>query len=73
MTPENPFAFPVPENHRYGMEGMSLRDWFAGQALAGFCSQDDGNGDILMGAADAARAAYNFADAMLAQRAKARS
>jgi hypothetical protein len=50
--------------------GMSLRDWFAGQALAGFTSCDDGDGDVLMGAADTAKAAYNYADAMLAEREK---
>lgn len=35
-------AFPVMDDSDGGMHrhpGMSLRDWFAGQALAGFTSQ----------------------------------
>lgn len=59
-------------------EGMSLRDWFAGQALAGAIS----NARFQMALADVAdrrgieptesvaRAAYTLADAMLAVRAK---
>jgi len=42
-------------------EGMSLRDWFAGQALAGLCARTP----------DASSAwAYQLADAMLAERSK---
>jgi hypothetical protein len=49
-------------------EGMSLRDWFAGQALAGMLSHqsaasiDGPASDIVAGAA------FQFADAMLAER-----
>lgn len=67
----NPPAFPkpyVPGNTQ--QDGMTLRDWFAGQALAAFCSLTDSDGDVFMGAADTARAAYNYADAMLAEREK---
>lgn len=32
-------AFPIPQA---GMIGLSKRDWFAGQALAGFMAQPDG-------------------------------
>lgn len=48
------------ENH-----GMSLRDWFAGQALAGICAHND-----TWGLTDAplAKAAYQIADAMLSAR-----
>lgn len=53
--------------------GMSLRDWFAGQALAGAMAdarglwdlEDDGDPDTFNWAA---RRAYLFADAMLAAR-----
>jgi hypothetical protein len=51
--------------------GMSLRDWFAGQALAGILAggfadtipHDDANGGQ-----DAAFFAYQYADAMLMER-----
>lgn len=61
-------AFPVteapysPNNH-----GMSLRDWFAGQALAGLLAQSSGTAfgsDHSIGALWA----YQMADAMLAAR-----
>ena len=41
--------------------GMSLRDWFAGQALAGLCTSNPGY---------AAKQAYQHADAMIAERDK---
>ena len=53
-------AFPGP----YGSDGMSLRDWFAGQALAGLLSQE---GVEASPETDAAWA-YKVADAMLAAR-----
>jgi hypothetical protein len=43
---------------------MTLRDWFAGQALAGFASRPCYSDD------EAAAAAYRYADAMLAARKK---
>lgn len=64
-------AFPAlewwPEN------GMSLRDWFAGQALAGMCASPppdlgDRTNPNHSGWADNA---YKFADAMLASRLRA--
>lgn len=42
--------------------GMSLRDWFAGQAMAAFISASKMNGS------DTALTAYAFADAMLDER-----
>ncbi len=58
-----------PWNH-----GMSLRDWFAGQALAGItaglCS-DVSRGDSAydrLGFSDAAQDAYKLADCMIAAR-----
>jgi len=79
--PANPPAFPceaqgdrsVPPEHDYiqtgiysaKFPGMSLRDWFAGQALAWLphvgCGADLDNHDT-------ARAAYQLADAMLSAR-----
>ena len=54
-------AFPQPSVHG-GPLGMSLRDWIAGQALAGFAA----NPAVLT--VDVAKAAYKVADAMLAAR-----
>jgi hypothetical protein len=48
--------------------GMSLRDWFAGQALAGMTANK-----VTLAASDARRIpelAFAFADAMVAERAK---
>ncbi|MEY9098853.1 hypothetical protein ABIA24_001762 [Sinorhizobium fredii] len=53
------------ENNAQG--GMSLRDWFAGQALAGYLAADQLNH---VGADLAAECAYRYADAMLAEREK---
>lgn len=47
-------AFPTSLNH-----GMDLRDWFAGQALAG-ALRSAGGSDVI------ARRAYRIADAMIA-------
>ena len=54
-------AFP---SDRFGERGMSLRDWFAGQALAGLIACPNTSG----GEKDFARNAYKLADAMLAER-----
>ena len=43
--------------------GMSLRDWFAGQALADLASLTESNSDIAI-----AKTAYRIADAMIAAR-----
>lgn len=49
-------------------QGMSLRDWFAGQALAGISSiAVEG---FALSSADEAEWAYRRTDAMLAERAK---
>ena len=79
---DNPQAFPHGNPTDGGDIGMTLRDYFAGQALAGIC----GNGQLLkqMPATLAAskqfgpdlieaaycNMAYKFADAMLAGRSK---
>lgn len=57
-------AFPITNrpNESFTSAGMTLRDWFAGQALAGFCSIDSGTPE-----ADA-KMAYRIADAMLEAR-----
>lgn len=70
----NPPAFPNNGNRFDGRiaEGMTLRDWFAGQALAGIlpvCARDTPTPDETPTQAFA-RKAYDLADAMLAERAK---
>jgi hypothetical protein len=68
-------AFPVDANLRSGYrqdEGMSLRDWFAGQALPGVMAVC--RGDTLAEGETSpqmfARKSYAVADAMLAERAR---
>lgn len=64
--PENPPAFPnIPENGVTG--GMTMRDWFSGQALIGYVTaKPDANDSCL------ASWSYATADAMLAERKKGR-
>ena len=63
MHEQNPPAFPTVSNARPEHVGMSLRDYFAGQAmLAIFNLEDENDYDEI------ARHAYNQADAMLEAR-----
>ena len=48
--------------------GMSLRDWFAGQALAGWLAVETGT--IMGYEPSIAKGCYDLADAMLAEREK---
>lgn len=66
--PNNPLAFPHPSGAQ-GCDGMTLRDWFAGQALESawatameFSRAPEAPENF------AARQAYAIADAMLAER-----
>jgi hypothetical protein len=61
-APKNPYAFPGGRSKFDGRTypGMSLRDWFAGQALSGLMAH------VRYSPRDAARQAYDIADAMLA-------
>ena len=61
--PENPQAFPTGDHTHGGHDGMTLRDWFAGQAMQGMLA--DGSA---WETAKLARDAYKAADAMLAER-----
>ena len=61
-------AFPVAEDHQTAdqlpwTQGMSLRDWFAGQALVGLATLEADCGPRGL-----AQDAYAMADAMLAAR-----
>lgn len=55
---EIPAGYPFPET------GMSLRDWFAGQALAGLAANPQNYGDY----DEFAKRSYLCADAMLKAR-----
>jgi hypothetical protein len=57
---DNPQAFPLRRSAYDFTAGMTLRDWFAGQALASFRRPINAEED--------ARRAYHLADAMLAAR-----
>lgn len=64
-------AFPVEKSHDFpGISGagMTLRDWFAGQVLAGWMANNDAA--LLEAERDGMRASrcYQLADAMLAAR-----
>lgn len=68
-------AFPAQPiyQHPHGatgmssQEGMTLRDWFAGQALGGMLGGTPGSH---LQEEACAKAAYSYADAMLAERSK---
>lgn len=63
--PESPDSF--------AMGGMTMRDWFASQALKGLSSAhkaEDGTWAIYGCEKEAAELSYRLADAMLAERSK---
>jgi hypothetical protein len=68
-APENPFAFPtaVQTGFQWANEGMTLRDWFAGQAMSHALSAT-ASYDGSYNHDNAAQCAYDMADAMLAAR-----
>lgn len=64
-------AFPIPsDGMTAGHNGMSLRDWFAGQALAGIM----GNPNLMIALEklkqDPASCAYDMAEFMINERTK---
>lgn len=64
-------AFPL--QHGMATKGMSLRDWFAGQALAGMLASvgaHEDSGAVWRSNSMAAAWAYDYADAMIAARNK---
>lgn len=63
------YAFPLTgdtPNYRDRADGMTLRDWFAGQALVGLHASSDG----VYRSSSVAKLAYDQADAMIAERNK---
>lgn len=57
-------AFPMATVDGWVQTGMTLRDWFAGQALAGLCASASGIG---IPSDEMAGIAYSRADAMIAE------
>ena len=70
MTDTSAPAFPS-SSATQDIPGMTLRDWFAGQALNGVVYMSKDDSDALEDrAAYIAEACYQIADAMLAERAR---
>ena len=61
-------AFPHEHQYTRGQQGMTLRDWFAGQALVGLLAGR--RADVTFTNEDAAHSAYRVAQAMLVERQK---
>jgi hypothetical protein len=59
-------AFPLETSTAFQNPGMTLRDYFAAKAMAGFISDPDWRVDMMPD--ETARAAYHQADAMLRAR-----
>ena len=54
-------SFPRDGGESVGNDGMALRDWFAGQAIAGIVLETESSEKV-------AAWAYDLADAMLSER-----
>ena len=63
--PAFPVAVAAPDGEKHLQEGMTLRDWFAGQALGKCLHEFWGEHD---GTESATIAAYQIADAMIKAR-----
>lgn len=63
----HPSELPMAGGGTYTSGGMTLRDWFAGQAMAAYLSRPDADNDPY---AAVASYAFDMADAMLAERSK---
>lgn len=74
-TEADEFAFPADinlETEGWYQRGMTLRDWLAGQALAGIEASQGNNGLVISSPEAVAKRSYLLADAMLKQREKPR-
>lgn len=63
------FPFAAEYGHPAACGGMTLRDWFAGQALTGFLASLEEHESAQFGEpSHAAKTAFQYADAMIAAR-----
>ena len=60
-------AFPITAGNAVYGHGMTMRDWFAGQALAGIMANSMW---VRQDASEVVLSAYHLADAMIAAREK---
>jgi len=63
-----PTPTPTPTDEQGTLPAMALRDWFAGQALVGLIPAPKQAGVPALNVEGMARAAYEYADAMLKRR-----
>ncbi len=68
-TYDGGYAFPTDPRFPVELYGMTLRDWFAGQALAGMLAAESQHLTFKGNWPDAAEQAYQIADAMVDQKA----
>ncbi len=71
--PAFPRTLAPHENCSAPINGMTLRDWFAGQALVSFAQNFPCGGFEYIDTDNIARGCYKMADAMIAQREKGQS
>ncbi len=57
-------------SYAFGEGGISIRDWFAGQALIGWLASFAGDSAPHIKSSDIAAECYDFADAVLKERSK---
>lgn len=63
-----PSTMPTPEGGTYVSMGMTMRDWFAGQALSGMFRHEGWINTIDSDQDEVAKRSYAIADAMVAYR-----
>lgn len=64
----NPQAFPISGSQYQHTVGMTLRDYFAAQAMAAFINSDEWQSTVGEVSRNVAFNAYAMADAMLEER-----
>jgi hypothetical protein len=70
QKPANPHAFPTSTSSYTPQHGMSLRDYFAAQAIPALITNFTSHGQTITLAELIANSAYEIADEMLKEREK---